>query len=412
MKFLKELQKRIFPFIVLITALSVSVSAAFYSVTGLSKLFAGARLEVLIMTSSLEFAKIIIASLLHQYWNTLNRLLKIYLTVAVVTLIGITSMGIYGFLSSAYQETANKSGIIEKEINILDLKRGRFEEERNSLLEEKSGLDNSIVELRDGLSNNVIQYKDSETGEIITTTSSSTRRALEAQLDEAIIDKRNLSIKIETVTDSITKLDLKILDIESNSDIAAELGPLKYISELTDTPMNKIVNYLLLIIVFVFDPLAIALVITANFLFDRLKKVKEEIGISSDYENEVEDETHEEIQEEEVEDESDFEDEKVITINETNEDDDDFENGSFADWVEWDEMHAHDMVLNDMLKQLEDETDIFEEEIIESEIIDTEEEMVEGENDQQQENILVEEVEETLPKKNKRLVYKKRDAEN
>jgi len=242
MKFLKELQKRIFPFIVLITALSVSVSAAFYSVTGLSKLFAGARLEVLIMTSSLEFAKIIIASLLHQYWNTLNRLLKIYLTVAVVTLIGITSMGIYGFLSSAYQETANKSGIIEKEINILDLKRGRFEEERNSLLEEKSGLDNSIVELRDGLSNNVIQYKDSETGEIITTTSSSTRRALEAQLDEAIIDKRNLSIKIETVTDSITKLDLKILDIESNSDIAAELGPLKYISELTDTPMNKIVN--------------------------------------------------------------------------------------------------------------------------------------------------------------------------
>jgi len=412
MKFLKELQKRIFPFIVLITALSVSVSAAFYSVTGLSKLFAGARLEVLIMTSSLEFAKIIIASLLHQYWNTLNRLLKIYLTVAVVTLIGITSMGIYGFLSSAYQETANKSGIIEKEINILDLKRGRFEEERNSLLEEKSGLDNSIVELRDGLSNNVIQYKDSETGEIITTTSSSTRRALEAQLDEAIIDKRNLSIKIETVTDSITKLDLKILDIESNSDIAAELGPLKYISELTDTPMNKIVNYLLLIIVFVFDPLAIALVITANFLFDRLKKVKEEIGISSDYENEVEDETHEEIQEEEVEDESDFEDEKFITINETNEDDDDFENGSFADWVEWDEMHAHDMVLNDMLKQLEDETDIFEEEIIESEIIDTEEEMVEGENDQQQENILVEEVEETLPKKNKRLVYKKRDAEN
>lgn len=408
MKFLKELQKRIFPFIVLITALSVSVSAAFYSVTGLSKLFAGARLEVLIMTSSLEFAKIIIASLLHQYWNTLNRLLKIYLTVAVVTLIGITSMGIYGFLSSAYQETANKSGIIEKEINILDLKRGRFEEERNSLLEEKSGLDNSIVELRDGLSNNVIQYKDSETGEIITTTSSSTRRALEAQLDEAIIDKRNLSIKIETVTDSITKLDLKILDIESNSDIAAELGPLKYISELTDTPMNKIVNYLLLIIVFVFDPLAIALVITANFLFDRLKKVKEEIGISSDYENEVEDETHEEIQEEEVENESDFEDEKVITINETNEDDDDdFENGSFADWVEWDEMHAHDMVLNDMLKQLEDETDIFEEEII-----DTEEEMVEGENDQQQENILVEEVEEILPKKNKRLVYKKRDAEN
>ena len=177
MKFFSELKKLIFPILVALSALSVSASAAFYSVSGLSKLFAGASLEVLIMASSLEISKLVIASLLYQYWDTLNKLLRFYLTSAAVILVLITSMGIYGFLSAAYQETATKSGIVDKEINVINLKRNRFIENRDYLLTEKQTLDESINSLRDGLANNVIQYKDPETGEIITTTSSSTRRA-------------------------------------------------------------------------------------------------------------------------------------------------------------------------------------------------------------------------------------------
>jgi len=101
MKFFSELKKLIFPFIVALSALSVSLSAAFYSVTGLSKLFAGASFEVLIMASSLEIAKLVIASLLYQYWEQLNKILKFYLTTAAIVLVFITSMGIYGFLSAA-----------------------------------------------------------------------------------------------------------------------------------------------------------------------------------------------------------------------------------------------------------------------------------------------------------------------
>jgi len=272
----KELKKRIFPLLVALSALSVSASAAFYSVTGLSKLFAGASLEVFIMASSLEIAKLIIASFLYQYWDKINKLLKFYLTSAAFILVVITSLGIYGFLSAAYQETATKTGIIDKEIGLLTLKKERFEEDRDFLLEEKTTVDVSISELRNGLSNNVIQYKDKETGEIITTTSSSNRRALQSQLDDAVVRRDNISNKLTSVTDSITTLDLEIFDIESNSDVASELGPLKYISELTDTPMASVVNYLLIILVFVFDPLAIALVISANFLFDRLTKKDEE----------------------------------------------------------------------------------------------------------------------------------------
>jgi len=277
MKILNWIQKRIFPTIIALSAISVSASAAFYSVTGLSKLFAGASLQVLIMAGSLEFAKLVIASLLYQYWSQLNKILRTYLTIATFILILITSAGIYGFLSGAYQETATKSGIIDKEVSLLELKKGRFEENRVYYLSEKKELDKSITDLRNGLSNNTIQYKDKETGQIITTTSSSQRRALEKQLESAITSRNGVNVKVENVTDSISSIEIKILDVQSNSEIASELGPLKYISELTNTPMSNVVNILMLIIIFVFDPLAISLVVAANFAFGRLRESEDKV---------------------------------------------------------------------------------------------------------------------------------------
>jgi len=281
-KIIEFFQKFTFPTIIALSALSVSASAAFYSVTGLSKLFAGASFEVLIMAGSLEIAKLVIASLLYQYWSELNRLLKIYLTIAAAVLVMITSAGIYGFLSAAYQETASRAGVIDKQIELLEVKKNRFDESRTYYLSEKKSLDESISELRQGLSNNVIQYRDRETGQILTTTSSSTRIALQKELEQAISSRDGISKKLETVTDSITSLEIKMLDVENNSDVASELGPLKYISELTGTPMAKVVNILMLVIIFVFDPLAVSLVIAANFAFARLKKKEDEDEVNQD----------------------------------------------------------------------------------------------------------------------------------
>ena len=281
-KIIEFFQKFTFPTIIALSALSVSASAAFYSVTGLSKLFAGASFEVLVMAGSLEIAKLVIASLLYQYWTELNRLLKIYLTIAAAVLVMITSAGIYGFLSAAYQETASRAGVIDKQIELLEVKKNRFDESRTYYLSEKKSLDESISELRQGLSNNVIQYRDRETGQILTTTSSSTRIALQKELKQAISSRDGISKKLETVTDSITSLEIKMLDVENNSDVASELGPLKYISELTGTPMAKVVNILMLVIIFVFDPLAVSLVIAANFAFARLKKKDDEEEVNQD----------------------------------------------------------------------------------------------------------------------------------
>ena len=116
------MKKRLFPFLISLSALAVAGSAAFYSVFGLSKLFAGAATQVIIMAGSLEFAKLVSASLLYQYWDTLNKALKGYLMIAVFTLMLITSGGIYGFLSGAYQSTATKSELLDKSLSILNQK--------------------------------------------------------------------------------------------------------------------------------------------------------------------------------------------------------------------------------------------------------------------------------------------------
>ena len=253
-----------FGILMVISTLTLSISAAYYSVFGLSSLFAGAKTEVIIMASALEFSKLIVASYLHNNWNKINTLLKSYLTMGVLILMLITSAGIYGFLTSAYQKTADQLGILDKQTEVVELKKNRFQESLKSYQLEKEQLNESISELSKGLSNNVIQYKDKETGEIITTTSSSTRRALESQLNDSKEQRNSISIKIEALTDSITKLDLQILDMESNNEVAAEIGPLRYLSKITGKSMDVIVNWFTLLIVFVFDPLAVAMVIAIN----------------------------------------------------------------------------------------------------------------------------------------------------
>ena len=275
---LKKIQERIFPFLIALSALSVSASAAFYSVSGLSKLFAGAAFAVIIMAASLEVAKLVIASLLYQYRKNLPRLLKWYLSMACVVLILITSMGIYGFLSAAYQETAAKAGNIDAQIALIETKRDNVKEQLVVYNEEKSSINKAVADLRKGLSNNVIQYKDRETGEIITTTSSSTRRALEKQLDQAIERQTQINAKVDELNTKIFDYETEIVEVRTSDAVSSELGPLKYLSGLTGTPMDKIINWLLLTIIFVFDPLAIALVVAANFAFEQLRpKTKENL---------------------------------------------------------------------------------------------------------------------------------------
>ena len=291
MEILSNLKKGLFPFIIAFTALSVSASAAFYSVSGLSKLFAGAAFEVIIMAGSLEVAKLVIASLLYQYWSVINKGLRAYLTVAAFILVLITSMGIYGFLSSAYQDTYRQLTIKNNKTAFLTQKKDFYENDVVRYDDELKRISSNISTLSNAKSSS-IQVRDTTSSTGFRQTISTTElRLSQKRIDVEEQNRKGVQAKREQVADSLQKYQLAILELENNSDVAGELGPLEYLSKLTNTSMDRIINYLLLIIIFVFDPLAISLVIAANFAFDQAypKKEKEEIEEVEDEEEKTED---------------------------------------------------------------------------------------------------------------------------
>ena len=277
---LGKIKKGMFPFLIAFSALSVSASAAFYSVSGLSKLFAGASLEVIIMAGSLEFAKLVTASLLYQYWDTLNKTLRTYLSISTIVLVLITSMGIYGFLSAAYQETysklstiENQKGFIQKKINFYQNDVDRYDEEIKRISGNISTLSNAKA--------TSIQVRDTTvSGGFRQTISTTELRMAQSRINIEEENRKLAQEKRTIASDSLQKFQLQVLELDNNNEVAGELGPLQYLSGLTGTPMDKIINWLLLIIIFVFDPLAISLVIAANFAFEKAypkKKYRENL---------------------------------------------------------------------------------------------------------------------------------------
>jgi len=273
------MEKKLLPYLVVISALSVSLSAAFYSVSGIGKMFSGASIQVMIMMGSLEVAKLVLASLLYQYWSRLNKVLKFYYFVALFVLMSLTSAGIYGYLSSAYSETSNKLENIDKQVSVLNTKRGMFETQLNDARTEKDRINSNIAELTKAVSNNFVQTKDRD-GNIITTSSSANRKVYEEQLKSSQKRRDDILIKETALNDSITQIDLKKLELETNTDIAGEIGPLKYIAKLTNKSIDQVINWFIIALMLVFDPLAVTLVVGANVIFRDKAKEKEKLELS------------------------------------------------------------------------------------------------------------------------------------
>ena len=332
---INTLKRNLFPFIIAFSALSVSASAAFYSVSGLSKLFAGASFEVIIMAGSLEVAKIVIASLLYQYWKDLNKLLRTYLTIATVVLVLITSMGIYGFLSAAYQETYNKLSIVENEKAFIQQKINFYDADVTRYDEELERISSNISTLSNARSQQIQVRDTSVVGGIRSTISTSELRAAQARIKVEEENRKNVQAQRQIAADSLRKFQFQVLKLENNTEVAGELGPLQYLSGLTGVSMDKIINWLLLIIIFVFDPLAISLVIAANFAFEKARPRKNLYGetvvenIPSVWDTTIQDGLEEEPEWE-------------FTTTEEQKDE-----------PEFDEDHAMDQVLNKMVKDIE-----------------------------------------------------------
>ena len=266
------MKQKLLSWFLLFCAVGLSLTAAYYSVMGLSILFASVAIPVIVMGSFLELSKIAITTYLHDQWKKTYTMLKVYLTTALVILSFITSLGIYGLLTTGFQENISKLEIGGKEVANVQLKRDRFNEIKKEYTLEKTTLDKDISQLRNALSTNTTtQTIDKKTGQVISKANTGNRKAFESQLTLAVENKTKISTKIEALNDSLTNLDIQVLNMESKSQLGNELGAIKYVSELTGMPIKKTANIFILLIIFVFDPLAIILVIATNQSFNNLK---------------------------------------------------------------------------------------------------------------------------------------------
>lgn len=299
-----------FKYIILIIAITISMVGSGFSVWGLSQLFAGASTAVIIMATVLEIGKILTTTMLHTYWSKLAISLKTYLTISVAVLMVITSVGIYGFLSNAYQITANKLEIHEGETDILNAKKEIFEktiEENKKIIQDKTNEKNQTSERLNKRIGNIDYTKSNQSRNADRATNDANKRLETISLEIDELNNKNVSL-----SDSVNKYNVKVLELKSNSKVSGEIGPLKYISKLTGIPMANVVNYMILLLIFVFDPLAVALILAASKIFEIEKENKKDDKKEEGNKEEVKIEEESEL--EVVEYEINNEEENIINI--------------------------------------------------------------------------------------------------
>jgi hypothetical protein len=252
----------ILAWLLLLTGLTISAVAIYYSVVGLAAIFSAAVIPIIVMGSALEVAKLVCASWLKENWEKAPRLMKVYMTTAVIVLMLVTSMGIFGFLSKAHSDQSLVSGDVLSRISIYDEKiktsKDNIEANRKALRQMDEAVDQSMAR---------------------STTEQGANRAVSIRQSQAR-ERTRLQNEIVAEQKNIAKLNDEAAPIRAEvRKVEAEVGPLKYIAAFVygatdETLLEKAVTWVILIIIIVFDPLAVIMLLAAQMTFGWHRKPK------------------------------------------------------------------------------------------------------------------------------------------
>ena len=244
-------------YLVALSAILIAGSAAYFSITGLGILFSGAAVAVMVMAGSLEFAKLVSATYLKQRWDEIKGFNKWYLSSAVGILMLITSAGIFGYLSNAFQQQNIKLDQVAREIQVWQ---------------------NKIEYANQQITTLQSQSKDLTSTQNTLITKGNVNNRLLRSVDNRDRQSTAISKKINSLQDSVVSYNGHINDVKNaNIDIEKEVGGFRFVAEAFGMTLNGVVKLFIFLIVIVFDPLAIALVIALNQLIMTKRKDEEEI---------------------------------------------------------------------------------------------------------------------------------------
>jgi hypothetical protein len=255
----------LFALITLLSAISLSAIAAYYSVIGLMAIFAASPIPIAIMGGALEFSKLIAASWAYKNWSIAPRFLKYYFTVAVMILMFITSLGIFGYLSKAHNDQSLVSGDVSAKIAMIDEK----------IKVEKDNIDVNRKTLKQ-MDEAVDQVMVRSTNEKGAEKAASLRKAQQAERGRLLKEIETYNKRVSTLNEERAPIATEIRKVE------AEVGPIKYIAALIygdsidSSLLDKSVRFVIILLVLVFDPMAVLLVIAGNFSLREIARAKEE----------------------------------------------------------------------------------------------------------------------------------------
>lgn len=256
----KLLPQSKFPWALGFSALFIALCAAFFSVYGISTLFAGASVSAMVMASSLEVGKLVATTFLYRYWVKCKLLLKTYLVIAVVVLMAVTSLGIFGYLSAAYQKSAIEFGVAQDKIKSTEQQKTYFQDKITS---SKTRIQD-LTKIRDSQESRMSQVL---TNEFLTRNPLQLRQLQQQTLDSiASTDKdiKSENDKVQTAINDIQKIDEDVNQLKLGTAGKKDVQTFKFVADAFGTTLDKVARWFILSIICVFDPLAICLILAYN----------------------------------------------------------------------------------------------------------------------------------------------------
>jgi hypothetical protein len=252
----------LFIILVAFSALFVAGCAALFSIKGLIVLLSGSSLAIGIMASSLEIGKLVAASFLHTYWKHISFLLKTYLCVAVLTLMGVTSLGIFGFLTGAYQVHSATVGTFESKIEALTT--------------EKTAIETGVAEYSERIKSLTTLRQDQEQRVKDAGNYKAPREQAYKAIEEANLEIKQKEESLAKDRERIIEIEKDISELKIGMNTTTDVGSFKFIAAATGSTVDEAVRYFIFALIFVFDPLAVTLVLAWNKLLEARREKKEQ----------------------------------------------------------------------------------------------------------------------------------------
>ena len=255
-----------------ITAIAIAFVSAFFSVYGIATLFAGAFTLTTFMASALEIGKLVGVTFLYRYWSRTKGFLKIYLSVAIIVLMLITSLGIFGFLSSAYQRSSMEFKANQEKIVMVEGQKSYLKDKISQSQVRVQTL-NDMRKIQEG------RLSEALTNAFLTRTPIQLKQIQDQTIEmikSADVDIKTEQEKIQTTTDSIQKIDQQVNEMKFVSANKKDIRTFQFVADQFGLTLDQVAKWFIFVIIFVFDPLAVALILAYN-----VASYRENLGLTN-----------------------------------------------------------------------------------------------------------------------------------